>query len=109
MASEAFAQEIAAAHYFNQVVICDSALQAFDQVQKDRLIQALEVDMLFAIERVEVELQKGTYYLSDVMTNVPVVDGSVTLLWFVRTLPVGTRPCFPSARQTPFVGNFVRT
>jgi tetratricopeptide (TPR) repeat protein len=80
VASEAFAQEIAAANYFNQVVICDSALQAFDQVQTDSLIQALEVDMLFAIERVEVELQKGTYYLSDVMTNVPVVDGIVTPL-----------------------------
>lgn len=80
VATEAFAQEIAAANYFNQVVICDSAMQSLTRAQTDSLIQALEVDMLFAIEQVEVELQKGTYYLSELMTNVPVVDGIVTPL-----------------------------
>ncbi len=80
VATEAFAQEIAAANYFNQVVICDSAMQSLTRAQTDSLIKALEVDMLFAIEQVEVELQKGTYYLSELMTNVPVVDGIVTPL-----------------------------
>ena len=80
VAAETFAQEIASADYFNQVVICDSALQSFDQIPTDSLIQALGVDMLFAIEQVEVALEKGTYYIPELMTNVPVVDGIVTPL-----------------------------
>ena len=87
VAAEAFAQEIASADYFSQVVICDSALQSLDGIQTDSLIQALGVDMLFAIEQVEVELKKGTYYIPELMAKVPVVDGIVTPL--VRSYVAG--------------------
>lgn len=98
VAAEAFAHEIAAADYFNQVVICDSALQSIDGIQTDSLIQALGVDMLFTIEQVEVELEKGSYYLSEVMANVPVVDGIVTPL--VRAYVAGRgNPLFSISKQ----------
>ena len=80
VATEAFAQEIASADYFNQVVICDSVLPSLDVIRTDSLIKALGVDMLFAFEQVEVELKKGTYYIPELMANVPVVDGIVTPL-----------------------------
>ena len=98
LAAEAFAHEIAAADYFNQVVICDSALQSFDGGQADSLIQALGVDMLFAIEQVEVTLDKGTHYLPELMAKVPVVDGIVTPM--VRAYVAGRdTPLFSISKQ----------
>lgn len=98
VAAEAFAQEIASADYFSQVVICDSALQSLDGIQADSLIQALGVDMLFAIEQVEVELKKGTYYIPELMAKVPVVDGIVTPL--VRSYVAGREtPLFSISKQ----------
>lgn len=98
VAAEAFAQEIASADYFSQVVICDSALQSLDGIQTDSLIQALGVDMLFAIEQVEVELKKGTYYIPELMAKVPVVDGIVTPL--VRSYVAGREtPLFSISKQ----------
>ena len=96
--AETFAHEIAAADYFNQVVICDSVLKSFDRVQTDSLIQALGVDMLFAIEQVEVELEKGTYYIPELMAKVPVIDGIVTPL--VRAYVAGREaPLFSITKQ----------
>ena len=98
VAAETFAHEIAAADYFNQVVICDSALQSFAGIQTDSLIHALGVDMLFAIEQVEVELEKGTYYIPELMAKVPVVDGIVTPL--VRAYVAGREaPLFSITKQ----------
>ena len=98
VAAETFAHEIAAADYFNQVVICDSVLKSFGRVQTDSLIQALGVDMLFAIEQVEVELEKGTYYIPELMAKVPVIDGIVTPL--VRAYVAGREaPLFSITKQ----------
>lgn len=88
-AAEVLAQEIAAANYFEQVVICDSALRgqvlAVDEApmpgeKVDSLMEALDVDLLFAIERVPVQLKKGSLFIPEAMMTIPVIDGIVTPL-----------------------------
>lgn len=86
VAVEALAQEIAATNYFEQVLICDSAFrgdanvgeEAIPSYQTDSLIRLLGVDMLFAIERVQVELKNGSIFFPEMMANLLVVDGIVT-------------------------------
>jgi len=86
VAVEALAQEIAATNYFEQVLVCDSAFrgdtnvgeEAIPSYQTDSLIRLLGVDMLFAIERVQVELKNGSIFFPEMMANLLVVDGIVT-------------------------------
>ena len=85
---ESLAREIAATDYFNQVVVCDSALrpvgmgneEIFPMSQADSLIQALGVDMLFAVEQVRIELKEGSLFHTELMVDVPAVDGVITPL-----------------------------
>lgn len=85
---ESLAREIAATDYFNQVVICDSALrpvgmgneEILPMSQADSLIQALGVDMLFAVEQVRIELKEGSLFHTELMMDVPAVDGVITPL-----------------------------
>ena len=85
---ESLAREIAATDYFNQVVVCDSALrpvgmgneEILPMSQADSLIQALGVDMLFAVEQVRIELKEGSLFHTELMVDVPVVDGVITPL-----------------------------
>lgn len=85
---ESLAREIAATDYFNQVVVCDSALrpvgmgneEIFPMSQADSLIQALGVDMLFAVEQVRIELKEGSLFHTELMMDVPAVDGVITPL-----------------------------
>lgn len=90
LATEVLAQEIAATNYFEQVVICDSALwnlhhptdwrQSVPQEQVDSLIQQLGVDLLLAMERVQVQLKNGKLFVPEMMADMHVVDGIVTPL-----------------------------
>lgn len=85
-ATEALAQEVAATHYFDRVVICDSALWQrsvpmegpLSTAMVDSLAQALEVDLLLVMERVHIQLTNGTMVLPDLMVTVPGIDGVVT-------------------------------
>lgn len=84
--TEILAQEIAATDYFNQVVICDSALRQMGDIGKepfpayraDSLIEALGVDLLFAVEQMQVELKIGSVWFPEIMAKLLVVDGVVT-------------------------------
>ena len=85
---ESLAREIAATDYFNQVVVCDSALrpvgmgneEILPMSQADSLIQTLGVDMLFAVEQVRIELKEGSLFHTELMVDVPAVDGVITPL-----------------------------
>lgn len=85
---ESLAREIAATDYFNQVVVCDSALrpvgmgneEILPMSQADSLIQTLGVDMLFAVEQVRIELKEGSLFHTELMMDVPAVDGVITPL-----------------------------
>lgn len=85
---ESLAREIAATDYFNQVVVCDSALrpvgmgneEILPMSQANSLIQALGVDMLFAVEQVRIELKEGSLFHTELMVDVPAVDGVITPL-----------------------------
>ena len=99
-AAEVLAQEIAATNYFEQVIICDSALREQSRVvdeapmpggKVDSLMKALDVDLLFAIERIPVQLKEGSLFISEAMMTVPVIDGIVEPL--VRVYATG--------RETP--------
>lgn len=87
--TEVLAQEIAATDYFNKVVICDSAFYeavgagsegTLSESLVDSLIRTLEVDLLFAVEQVQVELKGGSLFHTELMMDVPAVDGVVTPL-----------------------------
>lgn len=68
--AESLAEAVAADNYFNEVVICDSALQVAG-IQKsepilkketvDELAQLLDVDMLVVLEEIQIGVQKQVY------------------------------------------------
>ena len=90
LATEVLAQEVAATNYFEQVVICDSALwklyrpvdlrQSLPQEQVDSLIRHLDVDLLLAMERVQIQLKNGKLFIPEMMADMHVIDGIVTPL-----------------------------
>ena len=87
VAAEALAQDIASTNYFNQVVICDSALrenvllsdmeQPLSVGQVDSLTQILGVDVLFSVERVHVTLRPSSLFYPELMTEIPVLEGVI--------------------------------
>lgn len=102
-AAEALAQDIAATNYFNQVIICDSALrghvslsdteQPLSVDKVDSLAQILGVDMLFSVERVHVTLRPSSLFYPELMAEMPVLEGVITPL--VRTyIPGRHTPLF---------------
>ena len=86
VAVEALAKEVVAVNYFDQVVIYDEefrkSISPLDQpIPKevaDDLIRTLEVDMLLAMERVNVELKESTMFIPEWNAEVSAVDGVVT-------------------------------
>lgn len=86
VATETLAQEIAATDYFDQVVVCDSALRGPEHegeeflpaYRVDSLFSVLGVDLLFAVEQVSVELKNGSIFIPEIMANLHVIDGIVT-------------------------------
>ena len=86
VAVEALAQEIVAVNYFDQVVVLDGqSLKSTPDLHQpipkdtvDHLIRTLEVDMLLAMERVNVELKESTMFIPELFATVPAIDGVVT-------------------------------
>ena len=83
---EALAQEVASAEYFDEVVVYDKQFrrssypldQPIPKATVDELLHLLDVDMLLAMERVNVELKESMIYMPEWNNAVPAVDGIVT-------------------------------
>ena len=73
-------------NYFDQVVIYEKRFrkttypldQPISKEMVDDLIRVLNVDMLLAMERVNVELKEGMMFIPELYATVPAVDGVVT-------------------------------
>ena len=94
--AETLAQEVAATNYFDEVVICDSALcplmvslknhqglkeewqgHILSKAVVNEWIEKLGVDMLLSVERARIELKEGAVS-SEWLASVPVIDGIIT-------------------------------
>lgn len=88
IASEALAKGIADANYFEQVVICDSALRGKDGepranvlLTKDEVKQLatdLGADMIFSFDQVHVQTRPGFILFADYPLPIDAVEGIVT-------------------------------
>ena len=84
--AEILAQEIAETHYFEQVIISDSVLVPLNadmglfHGQIDSLIRSMDVDMLFTVEQIKLQLERGTMLSSKYMRNVPALHVGITPL-----------------------------
>ena len=84
--AESFAQEVAGTNYFNQVVICDSIITplgadaSLSSAQKDSLIRSLDVDMLFTVEKVLLDMSTDKVWFPELMQSIPVLRIGVTPL-----------------------------
>lgn len=72
VATEALAKYIAAENYFDEVIICDSALQVSGTPKQDNmtmeavngLIRDLDVDMLISLEQLRINVQRQAFQIS---------------------------------------------
>lgn len=95
----ALAQGIAATDYFDEVIVCDSVFQrpdgALDSEEglpkhlADSLLQALGVDMLFSVERVNIRLLESSMFIPELMVTVPAIDGMITPV--IKTYTAGRK------------------
>ena len=101
IAVESLAREIANTNYFDQVVVSDSVLRkestfsaGLSPHEQDYFLKSLGVDMLFVMNKVNVQLKKGELFLPEMPYPLPVIDGYVTpeVLVYVpeRTQPLYT-------------------
>ena len=74
VATEALAEEIAHQNYFDEVVICDSALRANDKLAREstlsqeevrQLASDLGVDLIIAVENLQLKATKTVRYLDE--------------------------------------------
>lgn len=85
IAVEALAQEVVAVNFFDEVVLYDQRIRKsasplelpISKETADSLFRTLDVDMLLAMERVNVELKGSTMYIPELYATVPAVDGVV--------------------------------
>lgn len=86
VATEALAQGIADANYFDEVIICDSALQMAGQSIRTaglepeevvRLSDEFGVDMVVSLEELLLRMQKSLSYFPDFPLPEPVVDAHI--------------------------------
>ena len=83
-ATEALASAVADSKYFNQIIICDSALQEKDihdylsVSDVDYLTSMLDVDILFSFEKLSVNVQKKDYEVPEWGVSIPVISAEVS-------------------------------
>ncbi len=86
IAAESLAQSLAGENYFNEVIICDSALRAHDitpragalsQEEVNRLTHSLDVDFLIALENVQIRSIRSIKYMRDWNVYYGTVDAKV--------------------------------
>ena len=83
IATEALAEALAEGNYFDQVIICDSALRAHDTVPRestlsteeaDGLIRDLKADFLIAVEDVQLRSTTRLHYIPEIPLHYGTVD-----------------------------------
>lgn len=86
IAAESFAEALAHENYFNEVVICDSALRTHDITPREgklsteevnELIRSLDVDFLIALENVQIRAVRKVKYMRDWGIYYGTVDAKV--------------------------------
>lgn len=108
IATEAFAENIAAVNYFDQVVICDSAFRANDKVPRvnvqltqqevRQLADDMGVDLLFTLDRIHIHTKPGVLLYPDFPMPVNAVDAVLSPI--VRAyVPGRDKPLFIVAKQ----------
>lgn len=116
VAAEALAQEIASTGYFDEVVICDSALcdlkislknhqgvreewkgAPLPQEEINEWLEQLDVDMLLSLDRIHIGLKENQIFLDGVV-SVPVLDGAISSL-LRAYVPGRERPVFMINKQ----------
>ena len=89
IATESLAEALAHENYFNEVVICDSALRAHDvtpregvlsQEETNRLVHDLDVDLLIALENVQIRSVRKIKYMRDWGIYYGTVDARIYFL-----------------------------
>ena len=106
LVTDKLAQQIAATHYFEEVVVCDSVFQqdgkwANGEVPQglvDSLGKELGVDVLFAMEHVYIQFKEGTLFAPALMATVPAVDAVITPLLTIY-LPGREKPLFTVSKS----------
>lgn len=83
VATEALAEALADGNYFDQVIICDSALRAHDRTPRESLLSAEEVDalthelgadFLIALENVQLRVTSRLHFFPEININYGTVD-----------------------------------
>ncbi len=83
MTTETLAGYLADSKYFNQVIICDSALQSdnytrvLTDTEVDELSSMLDVDLIISFERLLLDVEKKEYTNPDWMASIPVLQVKV--------------------------------
>ena len=86
LATESLAESLAAENYFDEVIICDSALRAYDQMPREstlsraevnRLSRDLGVDFLVALENVQLRSLRRVNRLPDINAYYETTDVKV--------------------------------
>lgn len=100
LATEAFAENVAKANFFDEVIICDSVLRERDLLPREselsqnevkKLTTDLGVDMLFSVENVTIKTDQRTYFLDNIFRST--IDATVAPMIKVY-LPSRTKPLF---------------
>ena len=109
-AAEALAEEIANANYFEQVIICDSALRGQDtelredvmltQDEVQKLAADLGVDLIFSFDRLDIHTKRGALFIDtfDGGFSVDAVDGIVAPVIRIY-IPSRERPMLSFSKQ----------
>ena len=100
LTTESFAENVAAANFFDQVIICDSVLREKDLLPREselsqnevkKLTTDLGVDMLFSVENVTINTDQRTYFLDNIFRST--IDATVAPMIKVY-LPSRAKPLF---------------
>lgn len=108
VAAEALAEHIANVNYFDQVVICDSAFRAQDDVPRVNVIltreevrklsEELDADMIWSLDRIHIQTKPGVLLYPDFPIPVEAVDGIISPVIRVY-IPGRDKPLLVVAKQ----------
>lgn len=103
--SESFAKNIAAANYFDQVIICDSALRKKDLISREQelsqedvkeLTTDLGADMILSVEDIKIKTDERTIYDNGLFHSI--IDAKVSPIIKIY-IPTRTKPLMAVAPE----------
>lgn len=108
--SESLAEALADSKFFNQIVICDSALRSdndpnvllLSQEKIDRLATELGVDMIFSVDQVEVKTTRKAFLEAGLMLPYNALQANVTPVLHVY-LPGRSTPLYRISQSDSLV------